>query len=101
MTTKQLEIAEMLEDLVHKRFSKRNLTKKINEIFLTNGIEISWRCYEDGGLSDYNAMFTSHDNDALDEEIWGDFDIYYLNCKKPNEQDDDIYVTEVGYDFNT
>ena len=96
---RQANAYNALQLLVHRHFSKANLTKKINEIFGTKGIEIDWHCYEDGELSDHNAMFSFTNDQAHDDELCGDFDIYYLECKTPNQWGDEVYVTEVGTDF--
>lgn len=102
-TKKQLEVIEKLEKLVHYRFSKKELKKRVNEIFgVKNKISIDWNCYTDGGLSDFNAMFSTYDVEEkinIDEELCGDFDIYYLKCKRPNEEGDEVYVTEIGFEF--
>ena len=95
MTEKQREIAQQLEDLVHQRFNKETLEKRLSDIFKEEiHIELGYEDVED--FPDYNYMFSS-DN----EEYGGDFDIYVLMHK--NLQKDcfgnDMYVTEVGYDF--
>ena len=96
MTRKQKEIALQLKNLVHQRFNKESLEEKLSEIFKEEiHIEFGYEDVED--FPDYNYMFSS-DN----EEYGGDFDIYVLMHK--NLQRDcfgnEMYVTEVGYDFS-
>ena len=96
MTRKQKEIALQLENLVHQRFNKESLEEKLSEIFKEEiHLELGYEDVED--FPDYNYMFSS-DN----EEYGGDFDIYVLMHK--NLQRDcfgnEMYVTEVGYDFS-
>lgn len=93
------ELIKRLEKLVHYRYSKKDLTKMVNDIFGVDNIEIEWNCYEDGGLSDYNAMFSTCENDKVKRNLQGDFDIYYLKCKRPNDCGEEVYVTEIGYEF--
>lgn len=98
-THKQKEVLKLLEYIVGYRFSKEVLAQRMAEIFeLPEPIEIEWECYDDGGLSDYNAMFSTYDLD-VPEELKGDFDIYYLKCKTPNDIGVEVYITEVGYEF--
>lgn len=97
-TKEQLELMEKMESLVHRRFSKKDLQKIINSYFgVENKIKIDWNCFADGDLSDHNAMFSSWGLDV--GTLAGDFDIYYLKCKKPNMHGDEVYVTEVGFEF--
>ena len=93
------ELIKRLEMLVHNRYSKKNLTTFVNDIFGVDNIEIEWNCYEDGGLPDYNAMFSTRGNDKVKKNLQGDFDIYYLKCKRPNNCGPEVYVTEIGYEF--
>ena len=94
------ELVAWLESLVHTRYSKENLTKRINEIFGVTDIVIDWHCFEEEPfLTDYNAMFTTYDNEKVAKNLRGDFDIYYLECKQPNQFGKEVYVTEVGYEF--
>lgn len=107
MTRNQRNIAKVLEYCVHKRFSKKELEDNINSLFQSERrIEIAWNCGEDGFLTDHNAMFSTIDTDNKGEfvdreDLRGDFDIYYLECKTPNSFGKEIYVTEVGYDFQS
>lgn len=96
---KQIEFMQFMEDLVFQRFSKEKLQKAISD-YLGTEIKIDWECYDDGGLSDYNAMFSTADMwGEIDEDLLGDFDIYYLKCKEGNQWGDEVYVTEVGFEF--
>lgn len=96
---KRREVMLKLEELVHTRYSKKGLIDQLNKIFGTNNIEVEWECYEDGGLSDYDAMFTTMGKDGVDDDIQGDFDIYWLPCKPDNMGNNELYITEVGYEF--
>lgn len=97
-TTRE-EIADALEDLVHNRYSKAQVEKYINDLFNPKEpISIDWDCYQDGGLTDYDAMFSS--DDIVDEELIGDFDLYWLPLKADNEEQVEVYITEVAYDFH-
>lgn len=94
------ELIAKLESLVHTRYSKKSLTEMVNFIFGTTDIEIDWHCFEDEPvLDDYNAMFTTYDNEKVAKNLRGDFDIYYLELKQPNQSGNEVYVTEVGYEF--
>ena len=73
--TRQVDIINKLEKLVHKRFSVESLEKKLSEIFGGEEIHIEL-CYvdvEDETAPDWNYMFTSEQ-----AVIGGDFDIYVL-----------------------
>lgn len=94
------ELVAKLESLVHRRYSKKDLVEMVNFIFGVNDIEIDWHCYEEENfLEDYNAMFTTYDNEKVAKNLRGDFDIYYLELKQPNQSGHEVYVTEVGYEF--
>lgn len=93
------ELIGKLNFLVHSRLSKAAITKYINNLFGVDDIEIEWQCYDDGGLTDYNAMFSTYDNEKVKKNLRGDFDIYYLECKQPNDFGAEVYVTEIGYEF--
>ena len=92
MTEKQIAIVIALESLVHRRFNKESLEKKLSDIF-GEPITIELGCEDVDYLPDWNYMF-SVEND----EIGGDFDIYVL-MHKPSTDKNTMYVTEVGYDF--
>lgn len=99
-TTRE-EIADALEDLVHNRYSKAQVEKYINDLFNPKEpITIDWDCYQDGGLTDYDAMFSTWSDDIVDEELIGDFDLYWLPLKADNEEQVEVYITEVAYDFH-
>jgi hypothetical protein len=94
------ELIAKLESLVHNRYSKAELTKMVNDVFGVSNIEIDWHGYEDVPvLTDFNAMFTTYENEKVAKNLRGDFDIYYLECKQPNQFGKEVYVTEVGYEF--
>ena len=92
-TNKQLEIINQLEGLVHYRFNKKTLEKKLSEIF-NEPIKLVLGYQDVKDFSDYDYMFTSDK-----EEIGGDFDIYILKHKHTDINGNTWYVTEVGYEF--
>lgn len=94
MNTKQKEIAQALESLVHQRFNMETLKDAINKIF---GEEIQLEFgYDDvNEFADWNLMFCC--NKPI---ISGDFDIYILKHKQKDFQGNTMYVTEVGYSFD-
>jgi len=98
--TKQ-EVVVFLEDLVHKRFSKKKLNKVLSDFFkqdlevsnvsqnkIDNGI--------DDDLTDFNLM-TYVDFDGEFDAI--EIDIYMLPMRRKGWDDSDMYITEVGYEF--
>jgi hypothetical protein len=90
---KQEQIISQLNGLVHNRFNKESLEKRLSEIF-GEIITIELGNEDVDYLMDWNYMFTSEQ-----EIIGGDFDIYVL-MSKPNSTDSNtMYVTEIGYEF--
>ena len=94
--TRQVDIINKLEKLVHNRFSVESLEKKLSEIFGGEEIhiELGYIDVEDETASDWNYMFTSEQ-----DVIGGDFDIYVLMHRNKDISGNTMYVTEVGYDF--
>ena len=94
--TRQVDIINKLEKLVHNRFSVESLEKKLSEIFGGEEIhiELGYLDVEDETASDWNYMFTSEQ-----DVIGGDFDIYVLMHRNKDCSGNTMYVTEVGYDF--
>ena len=94
--TRQVDIINKLEKLVHKRFSVESLEKKLSEIFGGEEIhiELGYLDVEDETASDWNYMFTSEQ-----DVIGGDFDIYVLMQRNKDNNGNTMYVTEVGYEF--
>ena len=94
--TRQVDIINKLEKLVHKRFSVESLEKKLSEIFGGEKIhiELGYLDVEDETASDWNYMFTSEQ-----DVIGGDFDIYVLMHRNKDNNGNTMYVTEVGYEF--
>lgn len=92
---KRMEVVDALDNLLHKRFNKESLEKKLSEIF-EEEIHIALRCEDVDYLTDWDYMFTSER-----EDIGGDFDIYVLFHKDMRKGFDDaqFMVTEVAYDF--
>lgn len=94
--TRQVDIINKLEKLVHKRFSVKSLEKKLSEIFGGEEIhiELGYLDVEDETAPDWNYMFTSEQ-----DVIGGDFDIYVLMQRNKDNNCNTMYVTEVGYEF--
>jgi hypothetical protein len=94
-TIKQLKIELLLNKLVHLRFNKETLEKKLSEIF-GETIIIELGCEDVDYLSDWNYMFTSNN-----EEYGGDFDIYVLMHKENRRGFDGatFMITEINCDF--
>jgi hypothetical protein len=92
---KRMEVVDALDNLLHKRFNKESLEKKLSEIF-EEEIHIALGCEDVDYLTDWDYMFTSER-----EDIGGDFDIYVLFHKDMRKGCDDaqFMVTEVAYDF--
>jgi hypothetical protein len=91
-TTRQLEVIDFLEQLVHNRFSKESLEKKLSDFF-EEPIEIVFS--EDDILSDYNLMFNLEREDQ-----YGYFDIYVLPMRKKSFDGSNMYITEIAYEFD-
>lgn len=83
-----------LESLVGRRFSKKTLEQELSKIFKEE-IHIQLGYEEVDNFPDYNYMFYSEN-----EEYGGDFDIYALKQRHKDDLGNNLYVTEVGYDFN-
>jgi len=85
--TRESIVVSFLEELVHKRFTEKELNKKLSRFFMQE-IKVSdttsGKCHDD--LSDNTFIF--------EVELLGDFDIYFLPTREKK-----IYVTEVGYEF--
>ncbi len=94
--TRQVDIINKLEKLVHNRFSVESLEKKLSEIFGGEEIhiELGYVDVEDETAPDWNYMFTSEQ-----DVIGGDFDIYVLMQRNKDNSGNTMYVTEVGYEF--
>ena len=94
MTEKQKQVAEFLKSLVHKRYSIESLKDILTEYF-NELIELEYANEEvDNVLTDYNIMF-----DSNNDETFGYFDIYVLKMRRKGFDGSDLYVTEVGYEF--
>jgi hypothetical protein len=96
--TRQVDIINKLEKLVHKRFGKESLEKKLSEIFGGEEIHIELCCEDVDYLTDWNYMFSSKQ-----DVIGGDFDVYVLmhknNRKGGWNGTDEFLVTEVSWEF--
>jgi hypothetical protein len=94
--TRQVDIINKLEKLVHNRFSIESLEKKLSEIFGGEEIhiELGYIDVEDETAPDWNYMFTSEQ-----DVIGGDFDIYVLMHRNKDCNGNTMYVTEVSYEF--
>ena len=94
--TRQVDIINKLEKLVHNRFSIESLEKKLSEIFGGEEIhiELGYLDVKDETASDWNYMFTSEQ-----DVIGGDFDIYVLMQRNKDINGNTMYVTEISYEF--
>lgn len=94
--TRQVDIINKLEKLVHNRFSVESLEKKLSEIFGGEEIhiELGYIDVEDETAPDWNYMFTSEQ-----DVIGGDFDIYVLMHRNKDINGNTMYVTEISYEF--
>lgn len=94
------EVIEFLEGLVHNRESMESLSDKINNFFnqpipLENVSALREQANDDDELCDYNLMFNIED----DSDVSGYFDIYILPMRRKGFDGADMYITEVGYEF--
>lgn len=94
--TRQVDIINKLEKLVHNRFSVESLEKQLSEIFGGEEIhiELGYLDVKDETASDWNYMFTSEQ-----DIIGGDFDIYVLMHRNKDINGNTMYVTEISYEF--
>lgn len=94
---KPTKVIQILEGLVGSRFSMETLNTHLqNEFDLEKHLEIEdvTDNKDECDTSDYNLMC------CLDaHEIFCDIDIYFLKLRKPDYNNNTIYVTEVGYEF--
>ena len=93
----QHNICVKLNNLVHKRFSKKSLEEELSKIFGGEEIHIELGCEDVDYLTDWNYMFTSGQ-----DVIGGDFDIYVLYHKnsRPHNLDGSTFmVTEIACEF--
>lgn len=94
---KPTKVIQILEGLVGCRFSMETLNTHLqNEFNLEKHLEIEdvTDNKDECDTSDYNLMC------CLDaHEIFCDIDIYFLKLRKPDYNNNTIYVTEVGYEF--
>jgi hypothetical protein len=97
-THTRVEIINLLEGLVHNRFSLESLNTKLSQFF-GETIEVYNASQgridsgeDDDELSDWNLMFTSEKH-AIDG------DIYFLPMRREGFDGSTIYITEVGYEF--
>ena len=95
MTEKK--VIQILKGLVGSRFSMESLAVHLqNEFDLEKHLEIEdvTDNKDECDTSDYNLMT------CLDAHgIFCDIDIYFLKLRKPDYDNNTIYVTEVGYEF--
>ena len=94
---KPTKVIQILEGLVHDRFSMESLAVHLqNEFDLEKHLEIEdvTDNKDECDTSDYNLMC------CLDAHgIFCDIDIYFLRLRKPDNDNNTIYVTEVGWEF--
>jgi len=94
---KPTKVIQVLEGLVHDRFSMESLAVHLqNEFDLEKHLEIEdvTDNKDECDTNDYNLMC------CLDAHgIFCDIDIYFLRLRKPDYNNNTIYVTEVGWEF--
>jgi hypothetical protein len=84
-------IAKKLEGLVYNRFNKKSLISELS-IIIGKQIKLS------EGSDAWDFTFTATmDNPELG--IYGYLDIYYLKMKKKGDDGENLYITEVSYEF--
>jgi hypothetical protein len=103
-TQKQNEIVNFLEGLLQNRFSLKSLNEKLSTFFeckieCENNTQIrldanDFDCDEDLP-NDWNLMFNVEDG----TEQSGFYDIYMLPMRRKGFSGEDMYITEVGYEF--
>jgi hypothetical protein len=93
MTNKQKAIAIFLESLVGTRTTKQKLNTLLSIAF-NEPIKVENITKKDDELPDYNLLFGSEK-----KETYGYFDIYYLKMRCKGFDNANIYITEVGYEF--
>jgi len=101
--TKQ-EVVVFLENLVHKRFSEKELNKVISNFFkqdleVYNATQDRINNADNDELADFNFMFNVIREDKY--ELFAD--VYMLPTREVVSEDKEFhtiwYVTEVGYEF--
>ena len=94
---KPTKVIQILEGLVYHRFSLESLAEHLQKEFKLDApmvIEDVTDNKDECDTSDYNLMC------CLDaHKIFCDIDIYFLMLRKPDFENNTIYVTEVGWEF--
>jgi hypothetical protein len=90
----QKQIISDLNNLVGNRFNENTLNEKLSKIF-NEQIKVEDVSRNDDELTDYNFLFVSEK-----EETHGYFDIYFLKMRKKGFDDSNIYISEIGYEFD-
>jgi hypothetical protein len=94
---KPTKVIQVLEGLVYNRFSMESLNEHLQKEFKLDApmvIEDVTEGKDECDTSDYNLMC------CLDAHgIFCDIDIYFLRLRKPDYDNNTIYVTEVGWEF--
>jgi len=90
----QKQIISDLNNLVGNRFNENTLNEKLSKIF-NEQIKVEDVSRNDDELTDYNFLFESKN-----EETHGYFDIYFLKMRKTGFDNSNIYITEIGYEFD-
>jgi hypothetical protein len=94
LTQKQKQTLVKLENIVGYRFNEMTLKQKLSEIF---GEQVSMlEVDEDGLVCDYEYTVGVSNEES---EMYGYGSIYYLKMRESNDEDNTLYVTEVGYNF--
>ena len=92
---KRKRIIRELNKLVHKRFNVTTLTTTLESIFNEN-ISLTPDYEDREDQPDWNFTFGT----AKDVDTKGVFDIYYLEQRIKDKENNTLYVTEIGYFFD-
>jgi hypothetical protein len=99
----QTDIIAFLESLVHKRYSMEQLNEELSKVLkekieVENNTKIRLESkdfdVEEDLPFDWNLMFNSKN-----ESTYGYFDIYMLPMRRTGFNGGNMYITEVGYEF--
>lgn len=98
MDITQTQTKKILEELVGKRFSKDSLEAHLTEKF-TYPITLEDISKDDDELVDFNLIGNIDIKYPDNFHLYVDFDVYFLKMRREGHDGADIYITEVGYEF--
>ena len=88
-----LRVTKTLEKLVSGRFTIKTLEEHLSKEF-DSPIKLEEISRKDDELGDFNLI-----GNLDDGTVFCDFDIYYLKMRRKGLDGANIYITEVGYQF--